>query len=117
MLNVSEGTVKAVLEKAQQQNPEDFAEDFLAQLRLENRELHHLTNEILGRFLVDLGTPQMDREEIQEVLSDDELLRGMVERYGEQMAMALSARVMAAALVGLIYKCVKAEFEAKELEG
>ena len=117
MLNVSEGTVKAVLEKAHQQNPEDFVDDFLAQLRLENRELHQLTDDFLGRFLVTFGTPQMNREEIQEVIGDDELLQGMVERCGERMAMAASARVMAASLVGLVYKCVKAEVEAKELEG
>lgn len=117
MLNVSEVTVKAVLEKAHQQNPEDFVDDFLAQLKLENRELYQLTDDFLRRFLVTFGQMGKFADEIQEAIGDDELMQSMVERCGERMAMATSARVMAGSLVGLVYKCVKAEVEAKELEG
>jgi hypothetical protein len=116
MLEISEGTVKAVLEKAHQQDPEDFAKDFLATLRLENKELHHVTDEFLNRFISTLAAPGMDREEIQKVVANDDLLDEMVEKCGERMQIAASARTMAAALVGLVYKCVKAEIEAKELE-
>ena len=116
MLNISEATVKAVLEKAHQQDPEDFAKDFLATLRLENKELHHVTDEFLNRFITQLAAPGMDRDEIKSIVADDDRLDDMVEKCGERMAVAASARTMAAALVGLVYKCVKAEIEAKELE-
>jgi hypothetical protein len=116
MLNISEATVKAVLEKAHQQDPEDFAKDFLATLRLENKELHHVTDEFLDRFITSLAAPGMDRDEIKSIVANDDLLDAMVERCGERMAVAASARTMAAALVGLVYKCMKAEIEAKELE-
>ena len=116
MLKISEDTVKAVLEKAHQQEPEEFAKDFLATLRLENKELHYITDEFLNRFITGLAAPGMDREEIQRVVASDDLLDEMIEKCGERMAVAVNARVMAAALVGLVYKCMKAEIEAKELE-
>lgn len=42
MLNISKGTIDAVLDKAHQQVPEEFSKDFLATLRLENKELTNL---------------------------------------------------------------------------
>jgi hypothetical protein len=117
MLNISKGTIEAVLDKAHQQDPEEFTKDFLATLRLENKELHQFTDEFLARFITSLAAPGMDREEIQEIVADDELLNKMVEKCGERMALATDARIMAASLVGVIYKCIKAEIEAEELEG
>ena len=116
MLTVSEGTVRAVLEKAHQQNPEDFVGDFLAQLRLENKQLHQLTDDLLERLVSSMGPPPMSRDEIKNLAGNDDLLDDMFETCGERMARAASARTMAASLVGLVYKCVKAEIEAKELE-
>jgi len=117
MLKISEVTINAVLDKAHQQDPEDFTKDFLATLRLENKELHQFTDEFLTRFITSLAAPGMDREEIQKIVANDELLDNMVEKCGERMAIAADARIMAASLVGVIYKCIKAEIEAEELEG
>ena len=117
MLKISEDTIKAVLEVAHRQDPDEFVKDFLATLRLENKELHLITDEFLNRFITQLATPVgMDRDEIKAIVADDDRLNEMVEKCGERMAVAENARTMAAALVGIVYKCVKAEIEAKELE-
>ena len=44
-------------------------------------------------------------------------MESMVNKCGERLQLAADARLMAAALVGIVYGCVKAEIEAKELEG
>jgi hypothetical protein len=117
MLNISKGTIDAVLDKAHQQVPEEFSKDFLATLRLENKELHQFTDEFLTSFITRSAAPGMDREEIKKIVANDELLDSMVEKCGERIALATDARIMAATLVGVIYKCIKAEIEAEELEG
>lgn len=117
MLQVSEDTVKAVVDKAQQQTPEDFSTDFLAKLRLENRELHSMTDGFLNRFISELAAPGLDREEVKRIVNDDALMESMVNKCGERLQLAADARLMAAALVGIVYGCMKAEIEAKELEG
>lgn len=59
----------------------------------------------------------MDQEEIKKIVANDELLDSMVEKCGERIALATDARIMTATLVGVIYKCIKSEIEAEELEG
>jgi hypothetical protein len=116
MLTVSGVTVRAVLDKAHQQEPDEFAQDFLAQLRLENRELHEITCEFLDRIVTTFGTPGMDLDELRDAIVDDDLLEIAAGRFGERMQIAHGARLIAAALVGVVYKCTKAEYEAEDLE-
>tara|TARA_B100000700_G_C14998569_1_gene835174 strand:+ start:1204 stop:1575 length:372 start_codon:yes stop_codon:yes gene_type:complete len=116
MFKISEDTIRAVLEKAHQQEPDDFAMDFMAQLRLENRELHGVAADFLTKFFTLGASSAMDKDEVRRTLDDENLLNEMLERCGERFQIANDARLLATALVGIIYKCLKAEVEAKELE-
>ena len=51
MIQVSEAAVDAVLEKAKQSGMEDFAADFMAGLRLENKELHSALDGLLNSYI------------------------------------------------------------------
>lgn len=117
MLRVSESTLEAVVEKAHQQDPDDFVEDFLAQLRLENKEIHELTQEWLDRFITEFSGLGEDYQVVKCVANKEEVLHVMIEKCAERNSMAFKARSLAAALLGLVYKCVRAEIEARELAG
>ena len=116
MLKVSEGTVAAVTEKAYQQEPEDFTKDFLAQLRLENKAVHELTEVLLDRFTTELAGQGAEVEVVKCVSNKEEVFEFIIGKNRERKAAAEKARHLATALLGLVYKSLKAEIEARDLE-
>lgn len=116
MIKISDATVKAVEDKAYQQTPEDFSADFLATLRLENRDLHRMTEDMLNRFLM-AGAPQgMTLEAMRTLLDDEAKVEQLAEVTWERVNTAQQSRLLASMLVGLVYKCIQTTIEAAELE-
>ena len=116
MIKISDATVKAVEDKAYQQKPEDFSADFLASLRLENRDLHRMTEDMLSRFLLIAAPQGMNLEEMKALLDDEDKIEQLAEATWERVTLAQQSRLLATMLVGLVYKCMQTTIEAKELE-
>jgi hypothetical protein len=116
MIKISDATVKAVEDKAYQQTPEDFSADFLATLRLENRDLHRMTEDMLSRFLMITAPQGMSLEEMKALLDDEDKVEKLAEATWDRVKMAQQSRLLASMLVGLVYKCMQTTIEAKELE-
>jgi hypothetical protein len=121
MIQVSEAAVDAVLEKAKQSGMEDFAADFMAGLRLENKELHSALDGLLNSYIQTI-MPGIDLKRFMDMFQDDddeinvEAVKDVSESMSKFMEIATHGRTMTVCTVGIIYKALKAEIEARELE-
>lgn len=108
------------MEKAKQSGMEDFAADFMAELRLENKELHTAVDGLLSNYLHAV-IPCMDVEDFFGAMSEDggpdlDAIREVGENMHKFVEMANMGKMMTICTVGVIYKVLKAELEGQELE-
>jgi hypothetical protein len=121
MIKVSEPAMDAVMSKAKQSGMEDFAADFMAELRLENREIHTALDGLLNTYMHTI-MPGIDVSKFMDLFQDDDkeldmdAVKDVSESMSKFMELAQHGRVMTVCTVGVIYKALKAEIEARELE-
>jgi hypothetical protein len=121
MIKVSEAAMDAVLAKAKQSGMDDFAADFMAELRLENREVHSALDGLLSSYIQTI-MPGLDISKLADLFQDDnkeldmDAVKDVSDSMSKFMELAQHGRVMTVCTVGVIYKALKAEIEARELE-
>lgn len=120
MITVSQEAMNAVMEKAKQSGMEDFSADFMAELRLENKELHTAVEGLLNNYLHSV-IPSVDIESFFGAMSDDggpdmDAIKDIGDSMSKFIEMAEHGKMVTICTLGVLYKVLKAELEGQELE-
>jgi len=105
----------------------DFVQDFLAELRLDNKDLHELVTSFAQNFIrinLESATDENERIELdienesffKKMVENPERMKELAETIGNAFALGQCMSNMAVFLVAVVYKSIKATTEAEELE-